>query len=79
VIGPKGDTVLAAASTLNLEHGSGVGYTGNIAAASVVGGAIARKALEAGVKAVTFDRSGFAYHGRVKALAEAARAAGLEF
>ena len=56
-----------------LKHG------GNIEAAKVVGEAVAKKALAAGVKGVVFDRGGFLYHGRVQALADAAREAGLEF
>jgi len=54
-------------------------YTGNISAAKAVGAAIAKKALEKDIKGVVFDRNGFIYHGRVKALADAAREAGLEF
>lgn len=53
--------------------------TGNINAAKEVGTLLAKRALEAGIKAVAFDRSGFAYHGRIKALADAAREGGLEF
>lgn len=56
-----------------------VAYGGNCAAATVVGRAIAERAIRAGVSRVAFDRSGFKYHGRVKALAEAAREAGLSF
>ncbi len=70
----KGVTLVASSSTqLKLENG------GNIEAASKVGEDIAKKALKAGLKKVVFDRSGYIYHGRVKALAEAAREAGLEF
>ncbi|MDY0190632.1 MAG: 50S ribosomal protein L18 [Desulfuromonas sp.] len=54
-------------------------YTGNISAAKAVGTAVAKKALEKNIKGVVFDRNGFIYHGRVKALADAAREAGLEF
>ncbi len=70
--------VVAAASTVQkaLKAGSG---TGNVAAAAKVGKAIAEKAQAAGVKQVAFDRSGFRYHGRVQALADAAREGGLEF
>ena len=77
VIASGGDRVLASASTL--EKDLRVGRTGNIAAASVVGKLVAERAVAAGVSAVAFDRSGFKYHGRVKALADAAREAGLEF
>ncbi|MEO8224378.1 MAG: 50S ribosomal protein L18 [Gammaproteobacteria bacterium] len=79
VIGPDGGTVMAAASTLQKEVRDALDSTGNIAAAAVVGRTIAEKAKAAGVTRVAFDRSGFQYHGRVKALAEAARENGLEF
>ncbi len=79
VIGPDGGTVMAAASTLQKEVRDALDGTGNIAAAAVVGRTIAEKAKAAGVTRVAFDRSGFQYHGRVKALAEAARENGLEF
>ncbi len=71
--------VLAQASTLDKEVTGSIKATGNIEAAKVVGGMIAKRSIEAGVKTVAFDRSGFKYHGRVKALADAAREAGLEF
>jgi large subunit ribosomal protein L18 len=79
VIGPDGGTVMAAASTLQKVVRDALDGTGNIAAAAVVGRTIAEKAKAAGVTRVAFDRSGFQYHGRVKALAEAARENGLEF
>ena len=79
VIGPDGGTVMAAASTLEKVVRDALDGTGNIAAAAVVGRTIAEKAKAAGVTRVAFDRSGFQYHGRVKALAEAARENGLEF
>jgi len=79
VIGPDGGTVMAVASTLQKEVRDALDSTGNIAAAAVVGRTIAEKAKAAGVTRVAFDRSGFQYHGRVKALAEAARENGLEF
>jgi len=69
---------LAAASTLDKALNGGR-YGGNTAAAREVGKLIAARALEKGIKQVVFDRGGFRYHGRVKALAEAAREAGLEF
>ena len=74
----NGATV-AAASTLIDEVSTGLSYTGNIEAAQKVGAAIAKKALEKEIKVVVFDRNGFLYHGRVKALAEAARENGLSF
>ena len=79
VIGPDGGTVVAAASTLQKVVRDSLDRTGNIAAAAMVGRAIAEQAKAAGVTRVAFDRSGFQYHGRVKALAEAARENGLEF
>jgi len=82
IISGDGAKVLASASTAEAEvrqslGGSGKG--GNIAAAQVVGKRVAEKAKAAGVEKVAFDRAGFAYHGRVKALAESAREAGLQF
>jgi large subunit ribosomal protein L18 len=71
--------VLACASTLQKEVREGLKNTGNAAAAAAVGRAIAEKAKAAGIKQVAFDRSGFKYHGRIKALADAARENGLEF
>lgn len=68
---------LAAASTSEKDLGGELGYGGNIAAAQAVGKAIAERALAAGVKEVAFDRREYQYHGRVAALAEAAREAGL--
>lgn len=70
---------LVAASTLTKEVAGALDYSGNIAAAKAVGAAIARKALEQNIQQVVFDRNGFLYHGRVKALADAAREAGLSF
>lgn len=71
--------VLVAASTLQKEVRGALKTTGNIEAARAVGRAIAERAKAKGIDKVAFDRSGFMYHGRVKALAEAAREAGLEF
>lgn len=71
--------VLAAASTLQKDVREGLDNTGNAAAAAAVGKAIAERAKAAGIKQVAFDRSGFKFHGRVKALADAAREHGLEF
>jgi large subunit ribosomal protein L18 len=80
IIAPTGDQVLASASTLDKSVKEQIsGSTSNIAAASVVGKMIAERAKLAGVDRVAFDRSGFLYHGRVKALAEAAREVGLQF
>jgi large subunit ribosomal protein L18 len=79
VIAPDGGTVLAAASTLEKEVRKGMKSSGNVAAAAIVGARIAEKAKAAGIDTVAFDRSGFRYHGRVKALADAAREAGLKF
>ncbi len=79
VTSADGATVLAAASTLQKDVAEGLKGTGNAAAAAAVGRAIAERAKAAGITAVAFDRSGFMYHGRVKALAEAAREAGLSF
>jgi large subunit ribosomal protein L18 len=79
VIAPDGGTILAAASTLEKEVRKGTKGTGNVAAAAIVGARIAEKAKAVGIDTVAFDRSGFRYHGRVKALAEAAREAGLKF
>ena len=78
VISPDGGKVIAAASTLQKDIAADAKYTGNIEAASLVGKAIAEKSKSAGVTTVAFDRSGFRYHGRVKALADAAREGGLE-
>jgi len=82
VISNDGSKVLASASTVEKEvreQLGGAGKGGNVAAASLVGKRLAEKARAAGVEKVAFDRSGFAYHGRVKALADAAREAGLQF
>ena len=76
---PTGDRTLAAASTLDPALRQTLKSTGDIAAAKLVGKAIAEKARAIGVAKVAFDRSGFMYHGRVKALADAARENGLEF
>ena len=70
---------LVAASTLTPELRSDLKMTGNIEAARRVGSFVAKKAIEKGIKRVVFDRGGFLYHGRIKALAEAAREGGLEF
>ncbi|MFO1370892.1 MAG: 50S ribosomal protein L18 [Candidatus Competibacteraceae bacterium] len=74
-----GDRTLAAASTLDPTLRQSLKSTGDVAAAKAVGKAIAEKAKAIGINQVAFDRSGFKYHGRVKALADAARENGLEF
>ena len=79
ILAPEGDKVLAAASTLQKDVRGDLKKTGNVEAAKAVGKAIAERAKALGLAKVAFDRSGFMYHGRVKALAEAAREAGLEF
>ncbi len=77
VIAAGGEKVLASASTVQADLKANLKSTGNVDAATVVGKAIAEKAKAAGIDTVAFDRSGFRYHGRVKALADAAREAGL--
>jgi large subunit ribosomal protein L18 len=72
-------TTITAASTLDVDTKSQVKNGGNIAAAKAVGKMVAQRALEKGINAVLFDRGGYIYHGRVKALADAAREAGLKF
>jgi large subunit ribosomal protein L18 len=86
VISDDGQRVIATASTVEADVRSelagdskSAGKGANVAAAAVIGKRIAEKAKAAGVEKVAFDRAGFAYHGRVKALAEAAREAGLQF
>lgn len=76
---PTGDQTLAVASTLDPVLRQALKSTGDIEAAKIVGRAIAEKAKAIGVTQVAFDRSGFKYHGRIKALADAARENGLEF
>lgn len=79
LIDSDGQKVLAAASTVGKDLRSGLKYSGNVDAAVAVGKSIAEKAQAAGVTEVAFDRSGFKYHGRIKALADAARENGLKF
>src|SRR3546814_7846123 len=83
IISPEGGRVLVSASTLEPEVRKDLASQkvngGNVAAASLVGKRVAEKAKAAGIELVAFDRSGFRYHGRVKALADAAREAGLNF
>lgn len=83
IIAPEGDRVIVSASTVEPEMRAQLadktGRGGNVAAATLVGQRVAEKAKAAGIELVAFDRSGFRYHGRVKALADAARDAGLKF
>ena len=79
VLSPDGATTVASASTVEKDVRGEIVYGGNCAAAAAVGRVIAERAMRAGVERVAFDRSGFKFHGRVKALADAAREAGLMF
>jgi len=79
IIAPTGDKVLASASTLEAEVRKDVKNGGNKAAATLIGKRIAERAKALGIESVAFDRSGFRFHGRVKALADAAREGGLKF
>jgi large subunit ribosomal protein L18 len=79
ITSPAGDRVLAAASTLDKDLRGQVKNGGNRKAAELVGSRIAEKAKQKGIDKVAFDRAGYRYHGRVKALADAARAGGLKF
>ena len=79
ITSPAGDKVLATASTLEKDLRGQIKNGGNRKAAELVGSRIAAKAKAKGIEAVAFDRAGYRYHGRVKALAEAARAGGLKF
>lgn len=79
IIAASGDKVLASASTLEAEIRKSIKNGGNTEAATLIGKRIAEKAKAAGITMVAFDRSGYKYHGRIKALAEAARENGLSF
>lgn len=80
VVSPDGSQTFASAATVESDlRAEASGNTGNVNAAQVVGRMIAERAKKAGIETVAFDRSGFAYHGRVKALADAARENGLKF
>lgn len=79
IISGETGKVLVTASTLSKDVRDGLKHCGNVEAATTVGKSIADKAKSAGIETVAFDRSGFKYHGRVKALADAAREAGLKF
>src|SRR3546814_5745588 len=78
IIAPDASVTVVSASTVEKTLAEGLEGTGNVAAAKKVGEAIATRAKEKGITKVAFDRAGFQYHGRIKALADAARAAGLE-
>lgn len=79
IISADGASVLATASTVDKDFRASGDYSGNVSAAQTVGRLIAERALKAGIEEVAFDRSGFKYHGRIKALADAARESGLKF
>jgi len=79
IISSDGANVLASASTLDKAIKGKAKSTGNTDAAKLVGKLVAKRALDAGIQRVAFDRSGFNYHGRIKALADAAREGGLQF
>lgn len=79
IIAPNGSEVIACASTVETALRTELKHTGNIEAAAIVGKMIAERAAAKGVENVAFDRSGFRYHGRVKALADSARSNGLKF
>lgn len=79
IVTPDGDSTLVSASTVEREVREKLANGGNVEAAKLIGQRVAEKAKEKGITAVAFDRSGFRYHGRVKALADAARENGLEF
>ena len=79
MIAPTGDQTLVTASSVEPEVRGTIKFSGNVDAAKAVGEKIAQRAKDKGIETVAFDRSGFRYHGRVKALADAAREAGLIF
>jgi large subunit ribosomal protein L18 len=79
IISPSGDKVLATASSVEKEVRAQLKHGSNRKAAELIGQRIAAKAKEKGIEAVAFDRAGYRYHGRIKALADAARAGGLKF
>ena len=79
LIAPSGDKVLASASTLEADVRNDVKNGGNRAAAAAIGKRIAERAKALGIESVAFDRAGYRFHGRVKALADAAREGGLKF
>ncbi|MCL4112777.1 UNVERIFIED_CONTAM: hypothetical protein GTU68_021795 [Idotea baltica] len=79
IIAGDENVILASASTVEKSMRDSLSYTGNAEAAAAIGKLVAERAKEKGIESVAFDRSGFKYHGRVKALADAAREAGLQF
>ncbi len=79
IVSDDGDRILATVSTLQKSVAEGLKSTGNIEAAAKVGALIGERAKSFGIETIAFDRSGFPYHGRVKALAQSAREAGLQF
>jgi large subunit ribosomal protein L18 len=79
ITSPRGDKVFAAASSTEKEVRSQLKHGANLKAAQLIGERIAQKAKEKGIEKVAFDRAGYRYHGRIKALADAARAGGLKF
>lgn len=79
IINDQTGSTIVSASTMDKEFHEAIAYGGNIEAAKAIGEAVAKRALEKGIKKVVFDRGGYIYHGRVAALAAAAREAGLEF
>ena len=79
IIDDEAGRTLAAASTMEADISDKVDFTNTVEAAKVVGDAVARKAMDKGISEVVFDRSGYIYHGKVQALADAAREAGLKF
>jgi large subunit ribosomal protein L18 len=79
IIAESGDKVIVSASTVEADVRKNIKNGGNVEAAAAIGKLIAEKAVKAGVTAVAFDRSGYKYHGRIKALADAARENGLSF
>ena len=78
VLSRDSTTVIASASTLDVEIKKKLTFTGNISAAKIVGATVAQRTISKGIKQVSFDRSGFSYHGRIRALADAARENGLQ-
>ena len=79
IIDDVAQNTICAASTMEADIASKVAHTSTVEAAKVVGEAIAKKAMDKGIKEVVFDRGGFVYHGKIQALADAAREAGLQF